>query len=225
MKMLGNIFILGDSYSTFSGYVPEGYDVYYSKNGPWYLESNPEIQPCDKDVHDVTQTWWYNLTQENGTLIRNCSWSGTTICHTGYDGADFSRKSFVTRIEKLIESGYFKSNKVDTLFLFGGTNDSWSNAPIGEPITKGWTKEDLYNVLPAFSYLMELLTKNLPETKIYCIINNELKDEISSFYKSTCQKYGVDTIELYDIEKISGHPTIEGMESIRTQILNYVKSH
>lgn len=220
--MLGNIFILGDSYSTFEGYVPEGYGIYYNAEGPAYTKSNPDLNLNEGDVCDVTHTWWYNLVNETGTLIRNCSWSGTTICNTGYGGCDNSDKSFIARIEKLMKDGYFDRNKVDTLFVFGGTNDSWSDAPIGEPIYDGWTRNDLYCVLPAFSYLLEVLTKNLTQTKIYCIINTELKSEISSFYKSACQKYSVDYIELHDVDKVCGHPTKKGMSSIRQQILDYI---
>ena len=35
--MLGNIFILGDSYSTFEGYIPDKYETYYKKEGPQYI--------------------------------------------------------------------------------------------------------------------------------------------------------------------------------------------
>ncbi|MBQ8588463.1 MAG: hypothetical protein IJ454_03635, partial [Clostridia bacterium] len=87
--MLGNVFILGDSYSTFQGYIPEGYAHYYGEEGPNYLESNPEMKLTANDVCDVAHTWWYDLVKENGTLLRNCSWSGTTICNTGYHGKDY----------------------------------------------------------------------------------------------------------------------------------------
>ena len=86
-----------------------------------------------------------------------------------------------------------------------------------------WTTEDLYNVLPAFSYLINLLVSEFPQAKIYCIINTDLKDEIKEFYKLTCEKNGVGVIELYDIEKIGGHPTVKGMMEIKEQILDYVK--
>lgn len=220
--MIGSIFILGDSYSTFEDYIPDGYAYYYATDGPNYVKNDPNLQLGDNDVSDVTQTWWYNLAKENGKLLKNCSWSGTTICNTGYGGADCCDNSFIARIDKLIEKGYFAENKVDTLFLFGGTNDSWSNAPLGEAKYSDWTKADLYNVLPAFSYLIDRLVKNLPDTKIYCIINTELKNEISEFYKSVCNKENVDVIELYDIEKVRGHPTVKGMKSIKEQILDYI---
>lgn len=222
--MLGNIFILGDSYSTYKGYLPEKLNWYYSDEGPNYAHKYPELASKEKDVCDVTQTWWYNFTKENGVLIRNCSWSGTTICNTGYDGKDYSYCSFITRIEELLKSGYFENNKVDTLLLFGGTNDSWSDAPLGEAKSSSWTKDDLYFVLPAFSYLIDLLTKKIPEAKIYCILNDELKPEITNFYKKTCDNNGVEYIELNGIDKVSGHPTILGMKQIREQVEAYIKN-
>lgn len=222
--MLGNVFILGDSYSTFQGYIPEGYAHYYGEEGPNYLESNPEMKLTANDVCDVAHTWWYDLIKENGTLLRNCSWSGTTICNTGYHGKDYSKISFIARFEKLLKEGFFEENKIDTFLLFGGTNDSWSDAPLGEAIDTGWSTADLYNVLPAFSYLINLIVSNLCNTKIYCIINTELKSEITEFYKLTCKKNGVDVIELHDIDKIDGHPTIKGMAEIKEQVLDYIKS-
>lgn len=222
--MFGNIFILGDSYSTFAGHIPEGYATYYFNEGPYYLQVNPDMKLSESDVCRVEQTWWYDLARENGTLIKNCSWSGTTICNTGYNGADNSNKSFITRLEKLIDNGFFKENKIDTLFLFGGTNDSWANAPLGEKVYTGQTKEELYCVFPAFSYLINLLLEKLPTVKVYCIINTELKNEIAEYYKAVCERCGVDAIELHDIDKTCGHPTVKGMQEIKEQILNFAKS-
>ena len=55
--MLGNVFILGDSYSTFYKYIPEGYAYYYDEKGPNYLKSNPEMRLSTNDVCNVNQTW------------------------------------------------------------------------------------------------------------------------------------------------------------------------
>lgn len=222
--MLGNVFILGDSYSTFYGYIQEDYEHYYDENGPNYIKLNPELTLSSNDVCNVTQTWWYSLVNENGILLKNCSWSGTTICNTGYDGRDVSEKSFIGRLQKLLNEGYFEKNRVDTFFLFGGTNDSWANSPLGNKIYSDWSTADLYNVLPAFSYLIHLIVSNFPQAKIYCIINTELKVEITEFYKLVCEKNGVDVIELHDVDKVCGHPTIKGMIEIKEQILDYIKS-
>ena len=67
--MLKNVFILGDSYSTFEGYIPEGYVAYYRPDGPSYLRKKPELEKNDNDVFSVEQTWWYNLVKENGQLL------------------------------------------------------------------------------------------------------------------------------------------------------------
>ena len=223
--MLGNIFILGASYSTFEGYIPEGFASYYFKSGPHYLVAHPdEAKPCERDVHTVEETWWYTLAKENGNLIRNCSWSGTTICNTGYGGCDNSKVSFIARLEKLLDDGFFVENKIDTLFLFGGTNDSWSNAPLGEKKDADWTKEDLYCVLPAFSYLINVLKTRLPEVKVYCILNTWLKPEIAEYYTAVCEANQVDAIKLHDIDKICGHPTTLGMASIKEQVLDHISN-
>ena len=223
MKLFKNVVILGDSYSTFTGYIPEDHGTYYAPEGPWYITGEGE-ERMDCDVLRVEQTWWYNLMKEHANLLLNSSWSGTTICNTGYNGCDNSECSFVARFEKLVNEGFFEKNRVDTFILFGGTNDSWANSPLGEPIESGWTEEDLYNALPAFLYLIHLMKTNLTDTKIYFILNSELKEELSEFYKYICKKNDIPVIELHDIEKRNGHPTIKGMEQIKNQVYDFIRA-
>ncbi len=211
MKKLGNVFILGDSYSTFEGYIPEGYSPFYTKDAEY------------TKVNDVTQTWWHLLFSETeSNLLRNSSWSGTTICHTGYEGLDRCEISFSGRFDKLVESGYFKENKIDTFFLFGGTNDSWADSPIGEMMYSDWTKEDVYKVLPAIGYLFQRMKDNLPGVRIICIINNELKEVITDAMRECAIRHGFEYVELSNVEKYEGHPTILGMEQIKNQILDII---
>ena len=168
MKDLGNVFILGDSYSTFEGYIPEGYIHYYSR-----------ADREETDVNAVGQTWWKKLLDDTeSNLILNCSYSGTTVCNTGYDGEDYSDKSFVARLDKLIDGGFFKENNIDTFFIFGGTNDTWSGAPVGELMYDGWSKADLYNALPAFCYMLSRVKENV-SARVVVILNDILKDEIT----------------------------------------------
>ena len=62
--------VLGDSYSTYEGWIPEG-------NEPWYGKN------IGNDVTDVSQTWWRQLIDDNGLILElNNSWSGATICNT-----------------------------------------------------------------------------------------------------------------------------------------------
>ena len=212
MINLGNVFILGDSYSTFKGYIPEGYAVYYSENS------------TDFGVDRVENTWWMSLINEtDSALVHNNSWSGSTIGYTGYSG-DCTNSSFITRFEQLLEQGWFEENKIDTFFVFGGTNDSWSNAPLGEMMLEGWSREDLFSVLPAIGYIAHRLKTALTDTRVIFIINTDIKPEIQEGIKKACEHFAVEYIALRDISKNEGHPTKEGMTQIKDQILSYLEN-
>lgn len=205
---LGNVFVLGDSYSTFEGYIPEGFNSYYSNAGRE-----------ETDVTDVSETWWHMLIEEmGGKLALNSSYSGSTICNTGYDGRDCSDISFIARLDALIADGFFDKNRIDTFIIFGGTNDTWSNAPLGERKYADWSREDLYSVLPAIGYLFDRVAKVLPDAKIVCIVNTELKSEIEAELVFAGEKHGAEVVMLRDIDKNFGHPTIKGMREIMEQV-------
>ncbi len=208
-----NLLIFGDSYSTFEGYIPEGYKTFYCTNG---REGGAAVSKMN-----LEETWWrqvLDLSKDN--LILNDSWSGSTIGYTGYNGDDCSKSSsFIYRFRKLKESGFFKKNVIDTVFVFGGTNDSWCDAPLGEIKFSDWEEKDLYSVLPAICYLVKSLKDELSGSEIYFLINTDLKPEITDCIKLCCKKYGVYPIELQCIDKESKHPTVKGMRSISKQVL------
>ena len=210
-----NVLIIGDSYSTFEGYIPEGYEVFYKKGRE------------DNDVSMVEETWWHQVISEMGAnLVLNNSWSGSTIGYTGYCGSDCSKtNSFIYRFDELIENGFFKDNRIDTVFIFGGTNDDWSEAPIGEPKYSDFKREDLYFVLPAISCLLCKVRETLPDAEIYCLINTDLKPEITECFKNACQLYGIKSIAFDSIEKHDGHPTVKGMLDIKNQVMKEINSY
>lgn len=214
MKTLGNVMILGDSFSTFEGYIPKGYAAYYSKAGN---EST--------DVNDVTQTWWYRLLEENkARLVLNSSYSGTTICNTGYNGKDLSDISFAARMDKLIEENWFDKHKIDTLFIFGGTNDSGACSPIGDFKYSDWKREELYSFLPALCRLLHRAKENLPDARIIFIINYYIKQPLIDGIITACQSYGVEFLKLETVEISNSHPTVKGMYEIKTQISDYLNN-
>ena len=55
------------------------------------------------------------IKENNYRLCVNNSFSGATICNTGYNQADYSDRSFITRMDKL--------GCPDIIFIFGATND------------------------------------------------------------------------------------------------------
>ena len=70
--------ILGDSYSTFQGWIPEG-------NAVWY----PYAERSVNDVAEASECWWSQVIEAlGGELEANESWSGSTICYTSYNGID-----------------------------------------------------------------------------------------------------------------------------------------
>ena len=160
------------------------------------------------------------INETGANLIRNDSWSGSTVGYTGYNGNDTSKtSSFICRLEKLAAQGFFAENKIDTVFVFGGTNDSWSDAPLGEYTDSVASEKELYNVLPAIGHFFKRLRQVLPSAKIYGICNCDIKKEIVSAIGQACRSIGGKSIELKQINKLNGHPTPLGMEQIKEQVL------
>lgn len=205
MKEEKDIFIMGDSYSTYEGYIPKGYFFYYS-----------DIREDAPVVKGVEKTWWKILSQENNfNIVLNDSFSGSTISNTVREGYDI-KSSFISRIDKYIEEGFFDKNKIDTMFIFGGTNDSWIDAPIGEIKYSDYNEDDLKCVLPAFCYLIQRAKEVCDDLII--IINCDLKDEITNDFIKVCEKYNVKHLYLREIDKQNGHPTQLGMRQISNQV-------
>ena len=197
--------ILGDSYSTYQNYIPDG-------NEPWYFE------PMDKrntDVSDVKQTWWWQVVKEGGFLLeKNESYSGATICYTGYNDEDYSDRSFITRLPRV--------GSPDILLIFGNTNDSWCGAKVGEYQYKDWKRADLYTYRPALAKLLNDALSRYPNARIYFIQNTELRKDITESTAVICKHYGIPVIQLKGIEKKSGHPNQKGMKAISEQVLKAI---
>lgn len=199
--------ILGDSYSTFEGYIPEG-------NACWYF-TTPH---GENDVTNVEQTWWHIFAKQNGyELLLNDSYSGSTICNTGYDGADYSDRAFITRMFNVT------AGNPDLIIVFGGTNDSWANAPIGELKYNDWTSSDMYSCLTSCCFMLEHLTAVAKDAQIVFLINSELKEEITEGIIEACKHYGVQSLLLKDIDKIWSHPSVKGMSQISEQLSAFIK--
>jgi hypothetical protein len=201
------ISILGDSYSTFQDYIPEG-------NEPWYTLPRDAKRT---DVEKVSQTWWWQVVHDGGYLLeRNDSYSGATICYTGYGDEDYSPRSFITRLPRL--------GSPDIVLIFGNTNDSWCGAQVGEYKYGNFKRADLYFYRPALAKLLSEAQERYPNVRIYYIQNTELRQEIVESTKVVCEHYGIPIIALKDIDKQAGHPNIKGMKAIADQVLKAIKN-
>ncbi|MFI3285857.1 MAG: SGNH/GDSL hydrolase family protein [Rikenellaceae bacterium] len=202
-----SISILGDSYSTFEGCVtPED-------NLIWYFK---EFDKSKTDVSSADQTWWGRLTSKAEYRLEcNNSYSGSTICNTGYNAKDVSESSFIARMDNLGDP--------DIILIFGATNDSWAKVPIGEFVDEEWSREELFAFRPALSYMFSSLGQIYADANIYFILNDNLREVVASSVIDVCNTYNVECIQLRDIDKISGHPSIKGMEQIYSQVEEFLK--
>ena len=202
--------IIGDSYSTYTEWIPTGYASWYRTEG------NEDVS---NDVVSVKDTWWWQLSNETGlSILINNSYSGSTICTTGYNSVDSTNSSFVTRIKYHNGANRYLQPKPNIIFIFGGTNDNYANSPVGSIKYNNWTEDDLKSVLPAFCYMIDYLQTWNPQARIINIVNNGLKSDIINGMVTACNNYGIENIVLNNISKTGGHPNKSGMISIKEQV-------
>jgi hypothetical protein len=64
-----------------------------------------------------------------------------------------------------------------------------------------------------------LLKERFPKAVYFDLLNSELREPINESMREVCKHYHVQLVELRDIEKQNGHPSISGMKSICNQLL------
>lgn len=204
-KVRPTVAVLGDSYSTFDGYIPAENQTYYNTSD-W----------AKTGVTDVKQTWWWQVVKEGGfKLGTNDSYSGATVSYSGYNDEDYSDRSFITRLPRL--------GNPDIILIFGGINDNWADVPMGEYKYEGFKRADMYTYRSALACLLKSAGERYPNVKLYFIISDGLKGEIVESTCTVCRHYGVEYVLLEGIEKESGHATVKGMTSIAQQVLAMMK--
>lgn len=105
--------ILGDSISTYAGYIPEGNETYYTGS--------------NAGVTNVDQTWWKRVIDYYGLeLCVNNSWSGSTI--SSARAGSYPNSSGVDRAESLNT----ETSNPDIIIVYMGTNDFRWDVPLGD---------------------------------------------------------------------------------------------
>ena len=207
--------ILGDSYSSYEGYVhPDSNDVY-----PYH----------NIGLTGIEQMWWAQVADSTGWILeRNNSFSGALMCN--YDYVDYyGQYSFIRRMKDL--------GHPNVIFIFGATNDACAHddegpiVSLGDYIYSDWTEEQLCEFRPALAYLFEKLQALYPKAKLYFLLDMNLgtggvtelrrAEFLSSIHRIT-QHYNVDCIDLTGIHKSQWHPNVERQKDIAEQVLNYI---
>lgn len=144
--------ILGDSISTYDGYIPEGFAVFY---------------PLGGEVTDVSQTWWMRLLEDTGMeLCSNDSSSGSTCVGDSLspDNPQYGCSGY--RISLIAG----KQGKMpDVIIVYMGTNDLLIGAPLGDNDGTKLVDEGMVeNFSDAYTLILDALESNYPAAQIYC---------------------------------------------------------
>lgn len=224
--------ILGDSISTFEGWIPEGNSAFYPQNGA---------------VQDVSRTWWKILLDETDlVLCANGSSSGST-CYGDSQAADVMVGCSDHRISQLVGAD---GKDPDIIIVYMGTNDLVMTVPMGDndglrPVGEGFVD----NFSDAYTLILDKLEGQYPDAQIYCctllpvgdwgtdqpfvtFVNGEnlTSEDYSDRIQMIAGNRGIPVIDLYhcgintdnmpEMTSDGVHPTPEGMRRIADTVLN-----
>lgn len=175
----------------------------YSTFGNDYTDYYPYNSGIKQN--DVTEKWqtWPDLVAKKlgcDLTYRNAI-SGSRLTKT----SDSDNTAILSRIENS------ESNLADTIILMGGLNDLWQGVSTND-----------YELALAQS-LENLQLKNPGRPIVYALV---VYDGTAAEYKqaaeNVCSTYGVTFVPISNMECISYHPTVKGMEQIANQIVNTI---
>lgn len=144
--------VMGDSISTFRGYNPEGYYVFFPENGA---------------VPRVEDTWWQQVADDlEWTLVTNASSSAATVSgdSTGTEDPQCGCNEFRT-------GGLAGPDGKcpDRIIVYMGANDMIQAVPLGENDGKEPVEEgEILTFSDAYTLMLDKLQKKYPAAEIYC---------------------------------------------------------
>lgn len=194
--------LIGDSISTFEGWLPEGYSAYYPKTA--------------SEITEVTHTYWYRLIYElmpDAVLDRNLAYSGSRVSKIGV--ADSDKYDFVSRIDNV---GF---DNPDIVLIHGGTNDRRVSTPDHVPLGEyGFDlpldQLDRYCFRSSYVCMVRKIMEKHPGVKIVCIIGDTLNTEkyqgLADSIRTIAEHYGFSIVNFsYALESADGvHPNAAG---------------
>lgn len=138
-----SVSILGDSISTYAGYIPEGNACYYSGT--------------NADVTHPCQTWWHRVMNRCGMVLNtNNSWSGARISGAGESAASVRAT--------LLDNG----TEPDVIIVYMGINDFNGGVPIGDYDCKRLPeRNDVFK--EAYALTLKNIEVKYPNAKIYAM--------------------------------------------------------
>ena len=141
--------IIGDSISTYSGYNPKGYAVYYDE----------EMQVCN-GLRSVYDTWWAKVNQAlSAYLCVNNSYSGSMV-----SGQGFPAGCCQERIEHLMTT----EDSPDLILIYLGLNDWGYGVPVSCAPLSNNGRANMFYFEDAYHHMLTGLRYFYPNAKIIC---------------------------------------------------------
>ena len=144
--------ILGDSISTFDGYIPTDYNIFYPGSG---------------DISTVEKTWWWQMMNTTGMeLNANASSSNTTITGDSLDTTGSAPGCSTKRMIDLTPGD--DGPAPDILIVFMGTNDFLRSVELGTFTEPSQQDEGIVtNFCDAYELMIQKLNALYPNAEIY----------------------------------------------------------
>ena len=144
--------ILGDSISTFDGYIPTDYNIFYPGSG---------------DISTVEKTWWWQVMNSTGMeLNANASSSNTTITGDSLDTTGSAPGCSTKRMIDLTPGD--DGPAPDILIVFMGTNDFLRSVELGTFTEPSPQDEGVVsNFCDAYELMIQKLNALYPNAEIY----------------------------------------------------------
>lgn len=137
------ISILGDSISTYEGYQPYEYSVYYRDDRLY-----------ENGLESVNDTWWMQvIAAMGGELDVNASFSGSTVAGRFFPAACSDERC----------SALGADEAPDLILIYMGANDRGLSVPV--EMEKPTDTNSFYG---AYRRMLQKLKKNYPSAKIVC---------------------------------------------------------
>ncbi len=227
------ISILGDSISTFTGYIPVA-DGVNLEHASFYPERGA--------IKDVNETWWMQvITELGGSLGINDSWSGSRVLNTqeensGNLGPDAAMAS-MTRIRNLGSNG-----TPDIILFFGGTNDIAFGSPLGSfdpataPAEADLTANKWDTYAEAYTAAILRIQHLYPDAQVFAIEPTEntyyydlaTLNRYGAVMEAICDHYGVTYVDLVEggfttaMLADATHPNASGMDKITEIVVDAI---
>lgn len=188
------ITIIGDSISTFTGYIPSNFLSHYPNES--------------SDVDSVEKTYWKKIANQFELSVNNLSYSGSTVSNNNHS----------------LYSRAIKAEKTLFYLIALGTNDSNRKIELGEyqyDKTIEGLDESLF--IPAYIKGIKAIKKINPDAKIILVSMN-MDDAYAYAIKNIAEHYGDMYCDVRNTYTTSDgiHPDSNGMDKIASKIIEYL---